>query len=197
MQVEMVPIDDVRPFEGNPRVATEHAVSELARSIESFGWLVPCVVDGKNNLVTGHTRLLAARKLGMDAVPCVRAESLVGSQADAFRIVDNRLAELTSWDDEKLAPILTTLYDAVEELPPGFDDDDLFDMRALLDADDGDHAAVSAEDLPLEDNVPGAGGELGVLTLRCRRDVLDDARERCEQLIRELEMGSNLTGDYQ
>ena len=72
-------------------------------SIKEFGFRVPRIVDKENVIVAGHTRLLAAKKLGMTEVPCIVAEDLSDAQIKAFRLADNKVSELAEWDMEMLA----------------------------------------------------------------------------------------------
>jgi len=89
------------PYANNPR-KNEKAVDIVASSIKNYGFKVPIVIDQKNEIVTGHTRLKAAEKLGMEKVPCIIADDLTPSQIKAFRLVDNKTAEYSDWDIEKL-----------------------------------------------------------------------------------------------
>lgn len=94
-------VDDLIPYENNPR-RNENAVDAVAESIRQFGWQVPVVVDKDNVIAAGHTRILAAKRLGIKEVPCVVAEDLTEEQIRAFRLVDNRSGELAMWDFDRL-----------------------------------------------------------------------------------------------
>ena len=94
-----MPVTDVKPYTGNPRVISESAVNSVSDSIKSFGWQQPIVVDGDYVIIAGHTRFLAAKKLGMKTVPIKISDNLTIDQIKAFRILDNKLNELTTWDD--------------------------------------------------------------------------------------------------
>ena len=99
MEIKEVPVTDVKPYTGNPRVISESAVNSVSDSIKSFGWQQPIVVDGDYVIIAGHTRFLAAKKLGMKTVPIKISDNLTIDQIKAFRILDNKLNELTTWDD--------------------------------------------------------------------------------------------------
>lgn len=101
MEIEYKHIDDIFPYENNPRV-NEKAVQYVAQSISEFGFKVPIVIDREGTVITGHTRLLAARELGMDKVPCIVAADLSEDQARAYRLADNRVSEKSKWDMRKL-----------------------------------------------------------------------------------------------
>lgn len=89
------------PYDNNPRF-NEGAVDKVAESIKEFGFKVPIIIDNNNVIVTGHTRLMAAEKLGMEQVPVIIADDLTDSQIKAFRIADNKVAEFSEWDFDKL-----------------------------------------------------------------------------------------------
>ena len=94
--------EDLIPYINNPR-KNDEAVDYVAASIKEFGFKVPIVVDKDNVIVTGHTRLKAAKKLGMDTVPVIKADDLTESQIKAFRLADNKVSEFSSWDIDKLS----------------------------------------------------------------------------------------------
>ena len=89
------------PYENNPR-NNDGAVDAVAASIKEFGFKVPIVIDKDGVIVAGHTRLKAAKKLGLETVPCIIADDLSEEQIKAFRLADNKAAELAEWDFEKL-----------------------------------------------------------------------------------------------
>lgn len=101
MQIEYLPIDELKPYENNPRI-NDDAVEYVAKSIEEFGFKVPIVVDKNNVIVSGHTRLKASQFLGLTQVPVIRADDLTDDQIKAFRIADNKVSEYSRWDVGKL-----------------------------------------------------------------------------------------------
>lgn len=90
-------VDELIPYVNNPR-DNSGAIDAVASSIKNFGFKVPIVVDKDCEIVTGHTRLLAAKKLGMDQVPVIVADDLSEAEIKAFRLADNKVAELAEWD---------------------------------------------------------------------------------------------------
>ena len=102
MNIHEIAVDELTPYENNPR-NNEKAVDAVAASIKEFGFKQPIVIDANNVVVCGHTRLLAAKKLGIKAVPCVIADDLTEEQIRAYRLADNKVAELAGWNDELLA----------------------------------------------------------------------------------------------
>jgi ParB-like chromosome segregation protein Spo0J len=108
LKIEYVPIDSIRPYKNNPR-DNDGAVDAVVRSIQAFGFKVPIILDGNNEIVAGHTRFKAVLKLGMTEVPVIRADDLTPEQVRAFRIADNKTAELAEWDYTLLPIELTEL----------------------------------------------------------------------------------------
>jgi hypothetical protein len=89
------------PYENNPR-NNDEAVDYVANSIKQFHFQVPIIIDKDNVVVAGHTRLKACKKLGIEEVPCIVADDLTEDQIKAFRIADNKVGEVSTWDIEKL-----------------------------------------------------------------------------------------------
>jgi site-specific DNA-methyltransferase (adenine-specific) len=108
MELVNVPIQDIVPYENNPR-KNDKAVGIVAKSIKEFGFLVPIILDDKNIIVAGHTRIKAAIKLGMSEVPCIYTEGLTDAQIKAFRIMDNKAQDYAGWDFEILQKEMTAL----------------------------------------------------------------------------------------
>ena len=102
-------IDELKLDPANPRVHSRKQIGQIVRSIETFGFNVPVLVDGDDKVIAGHGRLLAARALGMTEVPTLCLEHLSPAQTRAFVIADNRLSEIASWDDRLLAEQLKDL----------------------------------------------------------------------------------------
>lgn len=101
MKIEYLSLGEIRPYENNPR-NNDEAVDYVANSIKEFGFKVPIIIDENNVIVAGHTRLKAAEKLGLEKAPCIRADDLTEKQVKAFRLADNKVGEIATWDLEKL-----------------------------------------------------------------------------------------------
>ena len=106
----MLPVPEVRPYEKNPRKNAE-AVKYVKASIEKFGFKQPIIVDSNRVIIAGHTRLEAAKSLGMAEVPCIVADDLTEAQAKALRLADNKVAEFSEWDLDLLGGELGELAD--------------------------------------------------------------------------------------
>ena len=101
MQIIEKRLDEIRPYENNPR-HNDEAVEYVANSLREFGWKQPIVIDRDGVIVAGHTRYAAAKKLGMKTAPCVIADDLTPEQVKAYRLADNKTGEVASWDFEAL-----------------------------------------------------------------------------------------------
>ena len=119
-------LSEIRPYQNNPR-NNQFAVDGVAESIRRFGFKQPIVIDADRTIVCGHTRYLAALKLKLATVPCVLADDLSDDEIKAYRILDNKLHELSSWDDELLARELDSFEFDFEPFGVEFScDDDAF-----------------------------------------------------------------------
>ena len=130
IMVEYVPLDSLQLYENNPR-RNDKAISAVTNSIVDFGFKVPIVIDKDNVIICGHTRFLAAQRLHMETVPVIIADDLTEDQVRAFRIADNRVAEIAEWDKEKLHEELLELKGIFEMSKYGFKDD-LEDLKTAL-----------------------------------------------------------------
>jgi DNA modification methylase len=143
-RIELWPIDQLRPYERNPRTHSEAQVDQIAASMVEFGWTNPILIDENAGILAGHGRLLAARKLGLAEVPVIRFEHLSEAQKRAYLIADNQLALQAGWSEELLAAELAWLRDERFDLDLiGFDASELERLLALA---DGDAASAEAED---------------------------------------------------
>ncbi len=128
MKIEMRNIGDLQPYPGNPRI-NDSAVEAVANSIQQFGWRAPIVVDADMVIVCGHTRFKAAKKLGLTKVPVHVALDLTPEQVRAYRIADNKTAELAEWDYDLLPIELAGLQASGFDVGSlGFDADELTDL---------------------------------------------------------------------
>ena len=120
-------ISELKEYDKNPR-KNDKAVEAVANSIQSFGFKVPIIIEPDGTIVAGHTRVKASKKLGIDEVPCIIASDLSPDQLKAFRIADNKTAELADWDLDLLVEELKGIEMDMEQF--GFDD-----LEKLLDRD--------------------------------------------------------------
>lgn len=133
LNVRNIPIEEIKAYENNPRRIGDNAVNAVAESIKAFGFKVPVILDSENVIVTGHTRILAAKKLGLQEVPCVVADDLTPEQAKALRLADNKTGELSGWDFEKLDLELEELADFDIDMSEfGFEVKDEVDINSFF-----------------------------------------------------------------
>jgi ParB-like chromosome segregation protein Spo0J len=112
------------PYARNSRTHSEAQISQIAGSIREFGFTNPVLTDGANGIIAGHGRVMAAQKLGLETVPCIRLDHLTESQKRAYIIADNKLALNAGWDEELLGLELVDLREADFDLSlTGFDAD--------------------------------------------------------------------------
>ena len=133
-QKKMVPVDKLIPYINNAKVHSEDQVTRIASSIREFGFLSPIIIDPEFNVIAGHGRLMAAKKLGWDTVPCIIVEGLTEAQRKAYILADNKLGELADWDMELVTSELEMLLDDDFDVDLiGFSEDEL---NKLLNQDD-------------------------------------------------------------
>jgi DNA modification methylase len=165
--VELRPIDDIQPYEANPRI-NDDAVDAVAASLKEFGFRQPIVIDADGVIIVGHTRWKAAKKLGLAKVPVHIATDLPPEKVKAYRIADNQTATLAEWDMDLLPIELKDLQQAEYDLSLlGFDETELAKML------DGD----VSEGLTDPDSVPEPPDD--PITQRGDIWVLGDHRLMC------------------
>ena len=156
-------VDDLIPYARNSRTHSDAQVAQIAASVREFGWTNPVLVDGENGIIAGHGRVLAARKLGMEEVPCIELAGLTDTQRRAYIIADNKLALNAGWDNELLA----LEFGELQEL--GFDLDltgfDAGELEALAGSEENDvpqrstAREVDADAFEMEHKCPRCGFE--------------------------------------
>jgi len=141
--VKQIPLSKIIPYARNPRL-NDKAVDKVAASMKEFGFRQPIVVDEENVIIVGHTRYLAAQKLGLKSAPVHTAIGLTKEQVKAYRIADNRTHEESDWDNELLSLEIGELEDAGFDLGmTGFDTDEL---AVLLDGSMEDKKGNTGDD---------------------------------------------------
>jgi len=122
VEIEYIKTDKVHSYIGNAKSHPTEQVEKIAGSIDRYGFRVPILIDGKNEIIAGHGRLQAALMLNLEEVPCVRCDDLSEAEVKAFRLADNRVAE-SDWEDDLLASEFLELLDLDVDLPDftGFD----------------------------------------------------------------------------
>jgi site-specific DNA-methyltransferase (adenine-specific) len=132
-QIESLPVSDLIPYARNSRTHSDEQVTQIAASIREFGFTNPVLIDSNGTIIAGHGRVMAAKKVGLSEVPCLRLGHLSPSQIRAYVIADNKLALNAGWDDEMLkAELLTLQEEGFNTDLTGFSDDEL---NALLNSE--------------------------------------------------------------
>lgn len=135
LRIDYIPIDKIKPYEKNPRLNAD-AVPYIVSSIKEFDFQNPLLLDKNLVVICGHTRLLAAKELGMTELPCIIAKDMSPEKAKAFRLAENSLNALSGWDFDLLQDELGELkefgfdmedfgfidYDAIDDMPVAPDD---------------------------------------------------------------------------
>ena len=153
MQIEQLKVGDLIPYVNNSRTHSDEQVMQVASSIKEFGFTNPILIDDDGGIIAGHGRLMAAKKLGLDEVPCIRLGHLSEAQRKAYVIADNQLALNSGWDLDSLrveierldeldfdmgllgfdADVITKLLDIEAELPELPDGDrDPFQQKTFV-----------------------------------------------------------------
>lgn len=126
MQIELIDIEKLIPYAMNARTHSDAQVAQIAGSIKDFGFTNPCLIDEENGLIAGHGRVMAARKLKIKEIPCIRLAHLTEVQKKAYILADNRIALNSGWDIELLKVELEKLkIEDVDLKILGFDDVEL------------------------------------------------------------------------
>jgi ParB-like chromosome segregation protein Spo0J len=112
MKIEQLPTADLIPYARNTRTHSPEQVAQIAGSIREFGFTNPVLIDADNGIIAGHGRVMAAQKLGLAKVPCIRLAHLTETQKRAYIIADNKLALNAGWDEEMLGLELADLREA-------------------------------------------------------------------------------------
>lgn len=173
MTIRELKIDELIPYEKNPR-KNDGAVDYVAESIKQFGFKVPIVIDKNNTIIAGHTRLKAAKKLGLEVVPCIIADDLTDEQIQAYRLADNKVSEFAEWDFELL-------------------NSELLD---IVNIDMSDFGFFDEEEEQKEDNPYTVKVEVPQYEIKGEKPSLDELVNtfKAEELIEEIE-ASNVSDD--
>jgi DNA modification methylase len=180
--LEVIQIDALIPYARNSRTHSDAQVAQIASSIKEFGFTNPVLIDGGGGIIAGHGRVLAARKLGMSEVPCIRLEHLTDAQKRAYVIADNRLALNSGWDTEMLKVEFADLQELGFDLElTGFDLDEIKELLAPV----GTEGLTDPDDAPpLPEHprtVPGDIWVMGKHRLLCGDSTsMDDLAKLCE-----------------
>jgi site-specific DNA-methyltransferase (adenine-specific) len=179
-KIEILKTDSLIPYARNSRTHSEAQVAQIAGSIREFGFTNPVLIDAENGIIAGHGRIMAAQKLGLAEVPCIRLDHLTETQRKAYVIADNKLALNSGWDDSMLALELAELQDDNFDLSlTGFDESELADL--LAETIEGKTDPDEVQEPPVDPvTVRGDVWVMGKHRLLCGDSTsIDDLRKLC------------------
>lgn len=163
MEVLQIYTDSLRPYANNPR-KNDAAVPKVAESIKHFGFKVPILIDQDHIVITGHTRLKAAKKLGLKTVPCVVVDDLTPDQIKALRLADNKVSEFAEWDASLLDQELEALKDQFNMDAFGFENPETAEDNFSMDQEEEEETNAST---------------LSVVFTNEQKALIDYAMENC------------------
>ena len=177
--IENIKTNELIPYAGNTRAHSENQVAQVAASIKEFGFTNPILIDAANGIIAGHGRLMAAQKLGMDVVPCLRLDHLTDAQRRAYVIADNKLALNATWDEAALAGEIERLLEDGFDLDlTGFGEDEISDFLQ----DTESEGLTDKDEVPdVADQVVSVQGDVWLLgdhRLMCGDSTSIDAVEK-------------------
>ncbi len=171
LKVEYLRLEEIIPYVNNPKTHPERQIQALMSSLKQFGYVAPIIVDKDSTIIAGHGRYEALRRLGYEKVPVIRADRLTPEQARAYRIADNRIAELGKWDEELLAVELETLKDTDTET--GFTEKEIEKLLAWVEEFENKEEAKEEEVETQNITQPG-----DIWELRGHRLICGDSTQR-------------------
>ena len=174
MQIIERKLEELIPYENNPR-KNDDAVKAVAESIKEFGFRSPIILDENDTIIAGHTRLKAAKKLGLETVPTIKITDLTPEQVKAYRLADNKAAEQSRWDYELLEQELRGIED-IDMTAFGFREPDKTDL-------------VDIDEPQPEENTTSKTGDIWMLgnhRLMCGSSANKDDLDALMKQVREL-----------
>jgi len=165
-RIESWPIARLIPYAKNPRMHSPEQIDKIARSIETFGFTNPILVDENDGILAGHGRLAAAQKLGLVQVPVVPLDNLSEDQKRLYIIADNRIALDAGWDPQLLAGELAELaQEDIDLTLTGFEEDEIEDLIAGADGEAPDQSSPSETKIGVFVNCSGPRQQKKVIAL--------------------------------
>lgn len=150
-KLEQLPLESLIPYARNSRTHSEQQVSQIAGSIQEFGFCNPVLLDAEGVIIAGHGRVMAAQRLKLETVPCLRLSHLTDAQKRAYVIADNRIALNSGWDEELLANELSDLHaDEFDMALLGFDADELAKLLEFENKPDEEPPESSASEVDVD-----------------------------------------------
>lgn len=183
IQIKEKLVSELIPYANNSRTHSDEQVAQIAASIKEFGWTNPILIDDKNSIIAGHGRVMAARKLGLDKVPCLEIKNLTPAQVKAYIIADNKLALNAGWD----FTLLNIEFEQLEEMGydlelTGFSLEEIEELKPV-ELNEGLTDEDEAPPVPVEVKTkPGDIYQLGKHRLMCGDSCsVTDMEKLCDQ----------------
>ena len=165
-KVEMIKVDDLIPYINNARRHSDEQVLQIASSIKEFGFNAPVLIDGQQGIIAGHGRVQAAKKLGMEEVPCIRLDHLTEDQRKAYILADNKIALNSTWDKDLLSIEIESLKEFDFDIGlTGFSDEDLQKLSDDLDEQRLNDMASGSDSLSEEPDTSRVDAEVSPLAI--------------------------------
>jgi hypothetical protein len=162
IQIEELQLETLIPYARNSRTHSDEQVAQIAASIKEFGFTNPILIDDEGGIIAGHGRVMAARKLGLEFVPCIRLGYLTETQRRAYVIADNKLALNAGWDDELLALELGELEERDFDLSlTGFSEDEL--AKLMIEEEEEEKGLTDPDEIPEAKDPISVAGDVWVL----------------------------------
>ncbi|MEZ5902044.1 MAG: ParB N-terminal domain-containing protein [Alphaproteobacteria bacterium] len=184
LNIKTLPTKSLVPYACNARMHTPQQIKQIVTSIDKFGFLVPVLIDSSNQIIAGHGRIMAANKLKMHNVPCIRIEHLTDAQKRAYIIADNKLTENASWDQEILALELKELSDLDLDFSLDITGFHVNEIDLLIEGVDKDASDDEEEDevidIPTRPPIsqPGDIWQLGAHRIYCGNSLEDQSFQK-------------------
>ncbi len=150
LQIQYRPLSKLVPYARNPRTHSGDQIAQIAASMREFGFTNPILLDGGKGIIAGHGRLLAAKELGLEKVPCIDLSHLTEEQKRSYVIADNKLALNAGWDEDLLRLELTELKELGANLElTGFNPMEPADITLGMDVEFKEYDESVADDVQL------------------------------------------------
>lgn len=177
-------ISELKPYKNNARTHSKKQVKQIAASLEQFGFINPALIDEDGNIIAGHGRVLATKELGLETVPTIIISHLTPEQIKAYRIADNKLAELAGWDDDILKIEFQHLQEFADVLDLTVTGFEVAEIDILL----GNDEEAEEDDAPFDDLIkPDPVSRSGDLWLLGNHKILCGSALRAEDYARLLD----------
>jgi hypothetical protein len=152
LEIKYLSINSLVPYKNNARTHSRKQIKQLVASIKEFGFTNPILIDERNTVLAGHGRLLAAKEMGLNEVPCVRLDHMTEAQKRAYILADNKLALNAGWDEELLASELGFLLSEDISFDVDITGFSISEVDMIIEDNHKEEPSDPTDDLPVNDN---------------------------------------------